>query len=211
MSTARTSAALLLAGILAPVACGGESYVGIDMPTTLTSSAVHVDDVDAIEVVVSSVALERCDGAGYRAGLSLVSRAQAHSDSSPTVIGVPHVVDLLAETELDLGVFAPPPGCWRAARLQLAPADDDAVGIDDPARVEGATVVISRESDQVTSTLHHELRAEFGDTELAAGDEPSLRLVLTSTLQSQALAGLSEDDAVIEVLRSLTAEAQLTR
>lgn len=194
-----------------PLACGGESYVGIDLPATLVSSSVRVDGVDAIEVVISSVALERCDGAGYRAALSLVPRAIAHSDSSPIVIGVPHVVDLLAETELDLGAFAPPAGCWQAVRIQLAPADDDAVGIDDAARVDGATVVISRSEARITSTIHHELRAAFGQTDLRAGDEPALRLVLTTSLQPDALTGLSEDDAVLEVLRSLSAEAELAR
>ncbi len=205
------ASAAVASALVVPLSCGGESYVGIDLPATLVSSSVRVDDIDAIEVVVSSVALERCDGAGYRAGLSLVPLAFAHTGSSPTVIGVPHVVDLLSETELDLGALAPPPGCWRAARLLLAPGDDDAVGIDDAARVDGATVVISRGGDHVTSTMHHELRAEFGATELRAGDEPRLRLVLTSSLQPDALANLGDDDAVLEVLRSLGAEAELLR
>lgn len=58
----------------------------------------------------------------------LLPAAEAHSTGSPTRLGAPNVIDLLAAdlTPRVLGHIEPPPGAYGRLRVSWGPADDDA-------------------------------------------------------------------------------------
>lgn len=58
----------------------------------------------------------------------LIPEAVAHTVGSPTRLGAPNVVDLLAAdvTPRELGRIEPPPGIYGTLRITWGPADDDA-------------------------------------------------------------------------------------
>ncbi|WP_267145511.1 hypothetical protein [Myxococcus dinghuensis] len=100
-------------------------------------------------VTLGSVELLPCEATGWRRlwhALSPVGTAWAHTVSSATRLGTPHIIPL-GDTDgevLSLGVLRPAPGRYCRARLTFEPADDDAVGLVDPAR----------DSDMVGLSLH---------------------------------------------------------
>lgn len=79
--------------------------------------------------------------------VSPVKLAYAHSESSPTVIGVPHVIRILDEDllPLELGHLNPRAGTYDHVHLTIGPADDDAEGLpsDVTGGYEGFTLYLS--------------------------------------------------------------------
>lgn len=57
-----------------------------------------------------------------------LSPAMAHTETTPTQLGIPNVVNLLAadQTELELGTIQPPPGEYCGVTVELLKADADA-------------------------------------------------------------------------------------
>jgi hypothetical protein len=58
----------------------------------------------------------------------LISSAQAHTDTTPTRLGIPNVIDLLAteNSPITLGSIGPPPGDYCGLTVELLKADADA-------------------------------------------------------------------------------------
>ena len=82
-------------------------------------------------VTVSQVTLVRCGGQAWRwqRVLAPVAVAWAHGESSPLAVAVPHVVDVLAARQVDVGTFSPAPGRYCQVRVTFSPADADADGL----------------------------------------------------------------------------------
>lgn len=72
-----------------------------------------------------------------------IQTAWAHSETSPTSLGVPGVLPLVPTTAMDatLGELLPPPDRYCATRIALGPADADAVMLPDEAMV-GRTLMV---------------------------------------------------------------------
>lgn len=82
-------------------------------------------------ITFGEVELVFCDGEGERAESLLgSSRARAHSETTPTQLGVPVIVDLMEGSGIPLfaGTLKPPPGRYCAVRVTCTPADEDALG-----------------------------------------------------------------------------------
>jgi len=64
-------------------------------------------------------------------GNVLLPTAQAHTDTTPTQLGVPNVLSLLNPdlAEIPLGNVTPPPDQYCGLTVELLKADDDAVGL----------------------------------------------------------------------------------
>lgn len=62
---------------------------------------------------------------------AVMPAAYAHSEGSPTLLGVPHVIDLTGPDGevIALGAVFPPPDTYCGGRWQIAAADEDAVGL----------------------------------------------------------------------------------
>jgi len=151
-------------------ACATQSDVGfsVDVQVTLqgTRSQAAGGDEHTLEmasIVLESADLELCAPTAWqRAGdmLSPISQAWAHSESDPTHLGVPHVVQL--EGQALLGTFRPAPASYCTLALTFGPADDDAEGVEaDPGivgfalglKVEGQPLVRVADSQTVRLPL----------------------------------------------------------
>jgi hypothetical protein len=126
-------------------------------------------------VVIGRVELQRCEQSmvtsvlrGVGTLLSPVSIAHAHGGSSPTVVAVPTVLDLLDEDRntISLARMEPPPGSYCSAVVRVDVADADAVGapadgsmLGHSARVEGVFVGPG-DSDERAFQYHTELPDE---------------------------------------------------
>ena len=88
-------------------------------------------------VTVGAVEIFACPATAWRRALELLSPigvAHAHTEGSPTKIGVPHVDDLAhADSQvMDAGTLKPPADSYCDATVTLDPADDDAEGLPSP-------------------------------------------------------------------------------
>ncbi len=101
------------------------------------------------------------------------ARAYAHSAGSPTRLGVPNVIDLLASTARTLGNIAPPAGRYCSTRLSLGPADADAEGLPDPTFV-GTTFAL--EADARAPTARTLDGVVSGNITVDVAFEPALSL-----------------------------------
>ncbi|MEM8607540.1 MAG: hypothetical protein AAGF92_10555 [Myxococcota bacterium] len=111
--------------------------VDIAYQTPPTPQALRTDMgyrvwLDRALIVLGPVELIRCDNfarALWR--LFTVSRAKAHTPTTPTSLGIPLVLDLLESGGIGfvVGTIRPPPGRYCGLRVIGAPADADAVGI----------------------------------------------------------------------------------
>lgn len=85
-------------------------------------------------LVVWSVKLEsECNSANFALFNVLFPAAAAHTDTTPTQLGVPNVINLLADDAevARLGEIYPPPGTYCGITVELLKADEDAVGLKD--------------------------------------------------------------------------------
>jgi len=126
---------------------GVEAHVGVRSATT---PAVYQTDlgydisIDTAYLAFASAELLPC--ASTRAlDLFEVGVARAHTASSPTELGVPYVLDLVAALgqEREVGVLLPPPGAYCGLVFDLAPADADAVGLPTEVDMVGRTVLVT--------------------------------------------------------------------
>lgn len=127
------------------------------------------------QVVIGRVELRPCEAGALAsllrsasALLSPVSVAHAHGGSSPTMVAVPTVLDLLDEDRntISLARMEPPPGAYCSAVVRVDVADADAVGapadgsmLGRSARVEGVFVGPG-DSDEHAFQYHAELPDE---------------------------------------------------
>lgn len=82
---------------------------------------------DAVELITCAALEDGPTIPGFTAS-ALISTAHAHGPSTPTRQGVPFVLDWVsAAAPAALATFEPPPGDYCALRLDLGPADEDAV------------------------------------------------------------------------------------
>ena len=83
---------------------------------------------DAVELL-SCASLEEAPTIPGFTVFNLISSAHAHGPSTPTRQGSPMVIDWAkADAPVELARFEPPPGDYCAIRLDLGPADADALG-----------------------------------------------------------------------------------
>ncbi len=84
--------------------------------------------------------------AGRAFNLFRPSAARAHSEETPTRLGTPHVVDLLDDQQSQtLGRFLPVPRSYCTLRLIMAPADADAVNLDQHPQLLATTLLVAAE------------------------------------------------------------------
>lgn len=90
-------------------------------------------EVSHLHLAIASIDLVECSSpiASFFEGL-LISRAYAHSVSTPLHLGIPHVIDAArtSTTHRSIGTLYPPPGEYCGLDLAFGPADEDAVGLD---------------------------------------------------------------------------------
>jgi len=96
---------------------------------------------------IGSIEILSCPKRAWLPGLSDVFRiktAHAHSESSSTRLGVPHVEDLRRPDleALTLGELRPAAGSYCSGRVLLAPADADAVGLPSDVDLVGSVVLL---------------------------------------------------------------------
>lgn len=98
---------------------------------------------DAVELL-SCASLEETPAIPGFTTFNLISSAHAHGPSTPTRQGVPIVIDWAkAGSPAELARFEPPPGDYCAIRLDLGPADADALGAPS-ASMTGKTLLAER-------------------------------------------------------------------
>lgn len=102
---------------------------------TLSDAWLTLSQVDILACTVAQ-------GAPLMGDLRWSRAAEAHTEGSPTSLGVPHVASLeRADGEpWTLGVLRPPPGLYCAVAITLAPADADAEGLPPEAGMVGETL-----------------------------------------------------------------------
>jgi hypothetical protein len=130
------AASVCTAVLLAPACVLTEHEDGIAVSVVLTHLPAPPGSwpagvtLDAAFVTLTGVEIVRCaeDARRWR----WTSVAYAHSQATPTRLGVPAVEDLLAPapTPRTLGVLHAPPGRYCSVRITLGPADSDALGLD---------------------------------------------------------------------------------
>jgi len=73
-----------------------------------------------------------------------VGTAHAHIGDSPTRIGAPMVLDLLAEnTPLNFGILSPPTGDYCSLDVWVIPADEDSRALPEDARMDTRTFMLT--------------------------------------------------------------------
>ncbi|MBC7792327.1 MAG: hypothetical protein H7Z43_01355 [Clostridia bacterium] len=132
-------ATLLTLSLLVTAACG-DNDEGIEVPvradantlqTTYATGGGSVTLHDSY-VVAKSVELLACTSftRTLLKALNPLPSATAHSESSPTLLGVPAVFSIAGQqAQLKVGTLLPPPGSYCGAAVHIGPADDDAVGL----------------------------------------------------------------------------------
>ena len=130
--------ALIMLPLLALAACGDEEgiRVGIQaqantLPTSYTTVNGDVALVDSY-VVVQTAELVACPSVTTMLlkALNPLPSAMAHVETSPTLLGVPVVMTVAGEqAHTRVGSLQPPPGEYCGIRLNVGPADEDAVGL----------------------------------------------------------------------------------
>jgi hypothetical protein len=175
---------------------------------------------------------QSCDQPGFVAAdwpawLGLGS-AQAHIPASPTRLGTPTVVDLLAADSeaLDLGAINPLPDSYCGSDWGIFAADEDAVGLDQTPQMLGLSVLLQgrygpeqkafelRSSRSLSPVQRRFPSLETLDT---AGEQLHLRLNLAydTWFDGVDMAALArgEDNAVVQVLQAIsnTASVALNR
>ncbi|WP_348675919.1 hypothetical protein [uncultured Abyssibacter sp.] len=166
---------LILLALLLGACGGGESSVGTQVHWLLQTTPLDTaptpagdktfDNTEGVPVtlsqaylVLSSVEItDDCASPSFVLRMlldGLIGTAQAHTQSSDTRLGEPHVIDLTgddADSTL-LGTLSPPVASYCGGRWQIAAADDDAIGLPD-------------DLDMVGYSLR--LRGTYGDTDAA--------------------------------------------
>jgi len=120
----------------------GNKTFGNSEGITITITRAYID--------IGSVELESDCGNSEFAQLPqkilgwFIPTANAHSASTPTRIGEPHVISITgADLEaIELGSIAPAAGTYCGATVELTAADDDATGLPDDADMIGRSVHI---------------------------------------------------------------------
>lgn len=74
----------------------------------------------------------------------LLPTAHAHAEATPTKLGTPNVIDLLAEdsVEIKLGTIQPPPNTYCGVSIEFAKADEDAHGLPENVNMINRTVYL---------------------------------------------------------------------
>lgn len=114
-------------------AVGNIPYAPAGQKTFKTREGVTVTLKQAY-LVVWSVKLEsECNSANFALFNVLFPAAAAHTDTTPTQLGVPNVINLLADDAeiVNLGAIYPPPATYCGITVDLLKADEDAVGLKD--------------------------------------------------------------------------------
>jgi len=119
---------------------------------TFTNDLNDSITINTAYLVISSVTIEtECD-ASFSAALDgllnlIIPAAHAHTESTPTSTGAPHVIDLLAVDggDIEIGELSPPTGDFCGADIDMLAADADAenlpAGAGDPDMI-GKTVYV---------------------------------------------------------------------
>jgi len=111
----------------------------------LTNAAGYGVVLHEAYVVMSAFELVPCPESRAEAAMRWLlgaSVAHAHSGGSARVLGVPHVLDLMARDRslLAQATMEPPPGAYCEVRVEIAPADADAVGLPDDVDMVGTSL-----------------------------------------------------------------------
>ena len=166
------AASVCTAVLLAPACVLTEHEDGIAVSVVLTHrpapSGAWPEGVtlDAAYVTVTGVEIVRCAEA---TSWHWTSVAYAHTQGTPTRLGVPAVEDLLAPapTPRTLGVLHAPPGRYCSVRITLGPADADALGLEAAPGMRGKSALLD-------GSLHSACdREQIVDVTLAAPVEVS--------------------------------------
>lgn len=154
-----------------------------------------------------------------------LSRAQAHIPASPTRLGTPTVVDLLAADAepLGLGVISPLPDSYCGSDWGIFAADEDAVGLDQTPQMLGLSVLLQGHygPEQTVFELRSSrslspVQRRFPNLETlnTAGEQLQLRLNLAydAWFDGVDMAALArgEDNAVVQVLQAISNTASVT-
>lgn len=117
-----------------------------------TTAEGHTVTLTKAYLVISSTTIETTCGANFSAALEsvidvIISRAHAHTTTTPTSTGVPYVIDLLAadNVPVSIGGMSPAVADYCGVDIDLFAADDDAInlpaGVGEPDMI-GRTVYI---------------------------------------------------------------------
>jgi hypothetical protein len=173
-----------------------------------TDGRPQFGDALSLVVVVSEVELLPCQpGIAERLQQFLIPQAFAHTSSSPTLLGTPHVLDVRALQSVVIGTLEPPPGEYCGLRVFISAADDDAVGLDLHPWMLNRSVALVRGNDVlVGTTAAYEFRAEFPRTIV----EPGSPRRLTVRIQPDSLTAPPEPQGDGPLRDWLLALPQLT-
>ncbi|MCA9602948.1 MAG: hypothetical protein KC417_13025 [Myxococcales bacterium] len=181
----------------ASAGCFGTSEPGLEVTVALSgsvrASGMAGASFSRAMVTVGAVELVRCPAAAWRERLvrELFPIAMAHSPTTPTRIGEPFLLDLLATDGAPRrwATMAPPLDDYCALRLSIEPADPDTPGLPDDgsltwrsavfeghADVDGderAFVAVATESAEIELPLDRGMLAEAAPTELEVRIAPT--------------------------------------
>lgn len=233
--------ALLLAPSLLVGGCVSETRPGLEVTLTLgvgapaeggcnaAAALPEFEDVNgervtfsALHVALGGAELVPCaaDALLHRTGELLVPVARAHSETTPTRLGTPLVVDVLdAEARaLPWGTLRPPPRRYCALRVSALPADEDAQYAPGDGAMLGRTLrgagvrAAGDEALELSSTAAFDVDLPLDAALLDAGDQVTLHVCLArgNWLEGGDLEADSRDDLARAALGAVRAGLRVT-
>ena len=139
--------------------------------SVVTEGRQQARDLLSLTVAISELEILPCEpGLVERLKQVLIPVAAAHTDSSPTLLGTPMVLDVRAEQSVDMGALEPPPGNYCGIRVLISAADADANGLDLYPWMLHHSAALSRDTDVlVGTTAAFEFVVAFPSTAIQPG------------------------------------------
>jgi hypothetical protein len=135
-------------------------------------------DLSSLTVTIGELELMPCEsGPLARLKQALLPVAEAHTDSSPTLLGTPTILDVRAQQSVDMGVLEPPPGNYCGIRVLISAADADANGLDLYPWMRNHSVALSRDTSVlIGTTAAFEFIVAFPSTAIHPGNPAQFRI-----------------------------------
>lgn len=139
--------------------------------------------VSALTITISEMELTPCASPSAMLWRWALPEAHAHVDSTPTLVGSPVVIDLVAGATFRVGTFTPPDGRFCAIEVRSTPADADAFGVSEPSLGTTLRLVATHAGQPVvqTTALSFQQRYPLAPALQADGDAAIVVTLNTTT------------------------------
>lgn len=164
----------------ADIAPGVEIAARVSAPPL--SSPPPDTTIEAFTLTITSMELLPCPAPTAALLRWILPEAHAHADATPTLVGTPVVLDLVAGTTFRIGTFTPPPGRYCEVEVLSTPADDDAFGVSEDTLATTVRFVGTHAGRPIVQTTARSLDQRYPlSPPLSADGAASVELVLDAT------------------------------